>query len=43
VQRTPVGPRISLQWRWTSRTGRQERTAGYGAPLSYGARRSGGR
>lgn len=38
VQRTPVRGRISLQWRWTSRTGRQERTAGFGAPLSYSRR-----
>ena len=32
------GGRISLQWRWTSRTGRQERMAGYGAPLNYSRR-----
>ena len=38
--RAHVDGRISLQWRWTSRTGRQERTAGYGAPLSYGQRRT---
>jgi alkylated DNA repair dioxygenase AlkB len=31
----PVAGRISAQWRWTSRTGRQERTAGYGAPLNF--------
>lgn len=30
-----VGIRISVQWRWTSRTGRQERTAGYSAPLRF--------
>ena len=34
----PVGPRISAQWRWTSRTGRQEITAGYGAPLHFSRR-----
>jgi alkylated DNA repair dioxygenase AlkB len=33
-----VGIRISAQWRWTSRTGRQERTAGYGAPLHFSRR-----
>ena len=33
--RTPVGGRISAQWRWTSGTGRQERTAGYRAPLRF--------
>ena len=33
-----VGIRISVQWRWTSRTGRQERTAGYGAPLRFSRR-----
>jgi len=33
----PAG-RISAQWRWTSRTGRQERTAGYGAPLNFSRR-----
>jgi alkylated DNA repair dioxygenase AlkB len=33
-----VGIRISAQWRWTSRTGRQERTAGYGAPLRFSRR-----
>lgn len=32
---TPVGGRISAQWRWTSGTGRQERTAGYRAPLRF--------
>jgi alkylated DNA repair dioxygenase AlkB len=36
---TRVGVRISAQWRWTSRTGRQERTAGYGAPLNFSRRR----
>jgi alkylated DNA repair dioxygenase AlkB len=33
--RAPVGGRISAQWRWTSRTGRQEATAGYRAPLHF--------
>ena len=33
--RTPVAGRISAQWRWTSRTGRQEMTAGYRAPLRF--------
>lgn len=33
--RAPVGGRISAQWRWTSRTGRQEITAGYRAPLRF--------
>lgn len=36
--RTPVGGRISAQWRWTSRTGQQERTAGYRAPLRFSRR-----
>jgi alkylated DNA repair dioxygenase AlkB len=30
-----VGPRISLQWRWTSRRGRPYRGASYRAPLTY--------
>jgi alkylated DNA repair dioxygenase AlkB len=34
-----VGVRISAQWRWTSRTGRQEVTAGYRAPLHFSRRR----
>lgn len=34
-----VGPRISLQWRWTSRRGRPFVGASYRAPLSYGDRR----
>jgi alkylated DNA repair dioxygenase AlkB len=33
--RTPVAPRISLQWRWTAKTGRPQRGPGYGAPLSF--------
>jgi len=33
--RTPVAGRISVQWRWTSRTGKQEQTAGYRAPLRF--------
>ena len=36
--RTPVAGRISVQWRWTSRTGRQEQTAGYRAPLRFSRR-----
>ena len=36
--RSPVAPRISAQWRWTSRTGRQEMTAGYRAPLRFSRR-----
>lgn len=36
--REPVGGRISAQWRWTSRTGRQEMTAGYRAPLRFSRR-----
>ena len=36
--RQPVGGRISAQWRWTSRTGRQEVTAGYRAPLRFSRR-----
>jgi alkylated DNA repair dioxygenase AlkB len=30
-----VRPRISLQWRWTSRRGQPFRGAAYGAPLTY--------
>jgi len=29
-------PRISVQWRWTSRTGPPERGAGYAAPRRFG-------
>lgn len=35
VLRTPVGPRISVQWRWTSKTGRPEVGASYRAPRTY--------
>ncbi len=31
-----VSPRISAQWRWTSRTGRPQTGGGYGAPRRYG-------
>ena len=31
----PVRGRVSLQWRWTSRTGRPERGANYLAPRTY--------
>jgi alkylated DNA repair dioxygenase AlkB len=34
--RGPVGDRISLQWRWTSRRGRPEQGPGFRAPLHYG-------
>jgi alkylated DNA repair dioxygenase AlkB len=30
-----VGPRLSVQWRWTSRRGRQERGGSYSAPRHY--------
>lgn len=33
-----VGPRLSVQWRWTSRTGRQERGGAYGAPVHFSSR-----
>ena len=32
----PVGGRISVQWRWTSRTGRPERGGSYRAPRRFG-------
>lgn len=35
VLRAPVGPRVSVQWRWTSRTGRPEVGASYRAPRTY--------
>lgn len=35
LARQLVGPRISLQWRWTSRRGRPFRGASYRAPLTY--------
>jgi alkylated DNA repair dioxygenase AlkB len=31
----PVGGRLSVQWRWTSRTGRPVVGASYGAPRTY--------
>lgn len=31
-----TGPRISAQWRWTSRTGRPQTGHGYGSPRRYG-------
>jgi alkylated DNA repair dioxygenase AlkB len=31
-----TGPRISAQWRWTSRVGRPQTGGGYGAPRKYG-------
>ena len=36
--RHPVGPRISLQWRWTSKRGRPERGPSWRAPLTYTGR-----
>lgn len=36
VRGRPVGDRISLQWRWTSRQGRPERGGSYFAPRRYG-------
>ncbi len=33
-----LGPRLSVQWRWTSRTGRQEQGGSYGAPLHFSDR-----
>ncbi len=33
--RHPVGGRISLQWRWTARTGRPEQGASYRAPRHF--------
>nr|MDT0665168.1 hypothetical protein [Micromonospora sp. DSM 115978] len=37
VPRVPglLGGRISVQWRWTSRTGRPEQDPGYGAPRVF--------
>ena len=32
----PVGGRISVQWRWSARTGRMERGGSYRAPRRYG-------
>ncbi len=31
-----TSPRISAQWRWTSKTGRPQTGGGYGAPRRYG-------
>ena len=31
----PIGGRISLQWRWTSKQGRQEVGGSYRKPLHY--------
>jgi alkylated DNA repair dioxygenase AlkB len=31
----PIGPRISVQWRWTSRRGRPEEGANYGDPRFF--------
>lgn len=33
--RAPVGGRLSVQWRWTSRTGRPFAGASWGAPVTY--------
>ena len=33
-----LGPRISVQWRWTSRTGRQERGGSFSAPVHFSSR-----
>ncbi len=33
---SPVGGRISVQWRWTSRQGRMERGGSYSKPRHYG-------
>lgn len=37
--RSAIGPRISVQWRWTSRRGRPFMGASYAAPLTYDRRR----
>ncbi len=34
--RGAVGGRVSVQWRWTARSGRQERGGSYRAPRRYG-------
>lgn len=34
-QRRPLGGRVSVQWRWTSRRGRPERGPSYRAPRHY--------
>jgi len=36
--REAVGPRVSVQWRWTSKRGRPEVGASYRAPLHYSRR-----
>jgi alkylated DNA repair dioxygenase AlkB len=33
-----VGPRLSVQWRWTSRQGRQEQGGSYGDPVHFSSR-----
>jgi len=33
-----LGPRLSVQWRWTSRTGRQEQGGSFGDPLHFSKR-----
>ena len=33
---SPIGGRMSVQWRWTSRRGRMERGGSYRAPRHYG-------
>lgn len=33
-----VGPRFSVQWRWTSRTGRQEQGGSFGDPVHFSSR-----
>ena len=33
--RAPIGPRISIQWRWTSRRGRPEEGANFGDPRFF--------
>lgn len=35
----PIGGRVSIQWRWTARTGRPERGQSYAAPRNFGDRR----
>ena len=37
----PVAGRVSVQWRWTSRTGRPERGATYRAPRHFSGSRAG--
>jgi alkylated DNA repair dioxygenase AlkB len=34
--RAPIGGRMSVQWRWTSKLGRMERGGSYRAPRQYG-------